>query len=135
MAELQDTNIIGSLMLNGSPIVESEWQANGTSCVRWSDGTQICTGSTSSLVSGGAMGSIYYGDTPVNWQFLKPFFTAPYLIVLPYSSAANGATIINSRILTTPTMSGYNGNIRTFLTNSSMSFNIILQYIAIGRWK
>ena len=99
MAELQDTNITGSLMLNGSPIVESEWQANGMSCVRWSDGTQICTGSTSSLVSGGAMGSIYYGDTPVNC------------------------------------MSGYNGNIRTFLTNSSMSFNIILQHIAIGRWK
>lgn len=129
MAELQDTNIIGSLMLNGSPIIES-----GDGYIRWADGTQICTGYMQTLYNPSKDGVLYASTYNPNFQFAKVFSASPSIHLYITSNSMNN--IIGAIPLGVATPSGYSNQVKVWgSATTGMSYTININYFAIGRWK
>ncbi|MGE8493638.1 hypothetical protein [Comamonas sp.] len=83
-------NFTGGLNMNGSPVVESGSNANGT-YTRWADGTQECTKVlTTSAGSTTAKGALFAGPVTVGGAFLVPFIATPSVAASGTDSAGGG---------------------------------------------
>ena len=83
-------NFTGGLNMNGSPVVESGSNANGT-YTRWADGTQECTKVlTTSAGSTTAKGALFAGPVTFGGGFLVPFIATPSVAASGTDSAGGG---------------------------------------------
>lgn len=123
-----DVEVHGELTYQGSPIIESGENSNG-SYIKWADGTMICTWSIDSDIAiQSAYGSMFVSGL-INWTYPVPFIEEPVLLPSGRSTSTGD-----------PVFAGTDQNI----SNTAADFHLIavvsvasgrFRATAIGRWK
>ncbi len=120
--------IITDTANQGGSLIESGSNTNGY-YTRFSDGTQICTGTlTKTGVADSTWGSLYYIELG-NAPYAKPFISKPH-----FSGSGDSLNTIipgyrGGNLTTTPTVEGYRA------VTSVVSVTYTFSYVAIGKWK
>lgn len=119
MASLKDTNIIGTLTVNGGGVEVVEYIGNN--CIRYSSGLQICWGLI--IIDG-------YNHNRNTIEFEKPFKDNNYGVSF---------TPIFTGGATDEYMTEYTSNNSSASSRTEQSFQIVYtvsgSWIAIGKWK